>query len=168
MVWAFALPKVFIGIMFFFNGKYVHKKPLAEKKLVQILSIWKVVTSESDAPIITVGGGWNTPTVSLRVVWGDLKGCPDGSVSTVWDFTGFLFNLDSLGWRDREAAQNAATILKLIVPYPNSTLFYLVQHVADWVVPFLSSQHSPPPPLEFFPAPPPPPPSSSPSYVLAC
>ena len=45
-------------------------------------------------------------------------------------------------------AQNAATILQLLVPNPHSTPFtYVVQYVADWVAPILRSQHSPPPSL---------------------
>ena len=62
-------------------------------------------------------------------------------------------------------AQNAASILKPLVPNPHSTPFTHRQHVAEWVAPFLRSQHSPLPPLKFIHAPPLPPRSSSPPYV---
>ena len=32
-----------------------------------------------------------------------LKGCPDGSASTAWDYAGLIWNLYSLGWRNRDA-----------------------------------------------------------------
>ena len=39
-------------------------------------------------------------------------------------------------------------------PFPTEPLFFhMVQHLADWVIPFLRSQYSPPPPpFEFFPS----------------
>ena len=58
--------------------------------------------------------------------------------------------------------QNAATILKPLVPKPHSTPLHMAQHVADWVAPFPLNQHSPPPPLKFLYTSPSPPPSPSP------
>ena len=65
-------------------------------------------------------------------------------------------------------AQNAATILKPLVPNPHSTSFtHGAQHVADWVpvAPFSRSQHSHPPSLKIFHTLPSPPPSLSLPYV---
>ena len=53
----------------------------------------------------------------------------------------------------------------LSYPIPTQPLLHMVQHVADWVAPFLRSQHSPPPPLEFFHTPISPHPSPSPTYT---
>ena len=53
-----------------------------------------------------------------------LKGCPDSNASTAWDHPA-SFIVYSLGWRDRwMPAQNAATILKLLVPNPPVNPFH--------------------------------------------
>ena len=50
-----------------------------------------------------------------------LKECPDDSASTAWDYVSLLCNFYSLDWRDqRMTAQNADTILKLLVSNPHS------------------------------------------------
>ena len=59
-------------------------------------------------------------------------------------------------------AQNAAKILKALVPNSHSTIF---THVADWDAPFSRSQHPSPLPLKFLHTPPSPPPSPFLIYV---
>jgi len=50
--------------------------------------------------------------------------------------------------------RNAATIIKLPVPDPHTTLLHMVQHVADWVAPFPCSRHFSPHPLKVYHTPP--------------
>ena len=77
-----------------------------------------------------------------------LKRCSNDSTSTAWDYAALMCKLYSLAWRDRGmAAQNVATILKPLGPNPSQPLLHMVQHVSDWVVPFLLSQHFSPHPL---------------------
>ena len=58
-----------------------------------------------------------------------------------------------------ESCQLTHTIITqkhLSCPIPTQALLRLVQHVVDWVAPFLRSQRSPPHPLKFLYTPPPP------------
>ena len=70
-----------------------------------------------------------------------LKGCPYGSASTTWDYTGLLCN---------NRHKTLPPFSNVLCPIPTQPLLHMMQHVADWVAPFPRRQHSPPPPLKFF------------------
>ena len=68
-----------------------------------------------------------------------LKRHPDGSASTTWDYAGLLYNL----YLDAGQKRCHVPFSNLSCPIPTQPLLHMVQHVADWVVPFPRSQHSP-------------------------
>ena len=72
-----------------------------------------------------------------------LKGLPDGSACTAWNYAGFLC-FYSLGWRDRGMpAENSVTVLKLLVPNPQLNPFFIwCDILLTGLHPFRCDQHS--------------------------
>ena len=73
-----------------------------------------------------------------------LKGCPDDSASTAWDYAGFPCNLYQ-GCRPK----TLPSFSNLSCQISTQSHLHMVQHDSDWVASFPCSQHTPNPPLKF-------------------